>query len=145
MALPIGGKILLDTNTFIDYLRTGIHADWVWGRPGQAVRFLSAIVLLELRLGADSLRRERAVDRIEAAFPKDRIVAPTPLLFGRPGQVFRKLYGDGSGLADRLAPIDDLLMALTAWQIGATVVTRNVREFRRIAAHLPGLAVVSPA
>lgn len=62
----------------------------------------------------------------------------------RPGGLFRIVYGDGSGLADRLGPINDLLIALTARQIGATVVTNNLNEFRRIAEHVPGLAVVAP-
>ncbi len=144
MAVPIGRKVLLDTNIFIEYLRTGACSDWVWGRAGQAVRFLSAIVLMELRLGADSRRRKRAVDRIEAAFPAERTLAPTPELFSRAGWLFRRLHGDGSGLQDRLGPVDDLLIALTAWRIGAAVVTMNVREFRRIAAHLPGLDIIPP-
>jgi predicted nucleic acid-binding protein len=61
MAVPIGRKIMLDTNVFIDYLRLGLHADWVTGRAGRAIRFLSAVVLMELRLGADTLPRRRAV------------------------------------------------------------------------------------
>jgi predicted nucleic acid-binding protein len=41
--------------------------------------------------------------------------------------------------------MNDLLIALTAWQVGATVVTANLAEFGRIRDHLPGLVVVSPA
>lgn len=145
MAVPVAGKLFLDTNVFVDYLRAGLHADWVFGRVGDSVRFLSSIVLMELRLGADTLRRKRAIDRIKAAFPSGRLIAPTPEVFDDAGRLFRVLYGDGSGLADRLGPIDDLLIALTARQIGAAVVTGNLREFRRIASHVSGLTVVSPA
>jgi predicted nucleic acid-binding protein len=67
-----------------------------------------------------------------------------PQLFDHAGQLFRTLYGDGSGIADRLGPINDLLIALTARQIGATVVTGNLNEFRQIADHLPGLKIVAP-
>jgi predicted nucleic acid-binding protein len=63
MAVPVGGKLILDTNVFVDYLRQGLHADWVLGHTGHAVRFLSSVVLLELRIGADTLPRRRAVDR----------------------------------------------------------------------------------
>ena len=56
MAVPLAGKVLLDTNVFIDYLRQDRHADWVFGRVGHTVRFLSSVVLLELRLGADTPR-----------------------------------------------------------------------------------------
>ncbi len=31
MAVPVVGKVLLDTNVFIEYLRAGLHAEWVWG------------------------------------------------------------------------------------------------------------------
>ena len=144
MAVSVTGKVLLDTNVFIDYLRAGLHADWVFGRVGHIIRFLSAVVLLELRLGADTPRRKRAVDRLHKAFPSGRLIAPAPALFDHAGRLFRTLYGDGAGIADRLGPLNDLLIALTARQIGATVVTGNLQEFRQIASHLPGLKVVAP-
>ncbi len=144
MAVPVVGKVLLDTNVFIDYLRAGLHTDWVFGRVGNTVRFLSAIVLMELRLGADTPRRKRAVDQLQNAFPSGRLIAPAPQLFDHAGRLFRTLHSDGSGLGDRLGPLNDLLIALTARQIGATVVTGNLSEFRRIAIHLPGLKVVAP-
>ena len=144
MAVPVRGKVILDTNVFVDYLRQGRHAEWVFGRAGEVFRFLSSVVLMELRLGADTPRRKRAVDRIRAAFPSERLVTPAHQQFDQAGQVFRALYGDGSALSDRLGPINDLLIALTARQIGATVITSNAEEFRRIAQHVPGLAIVAP-
>ena len=144
MAVPVSGKVLLDTNVFVNYLREELHTDWVFGRVGDSIRFLSSVVLMELRLGANTPRRKRAVDRIKAAFPAGRLIAPAPQLFDHAGQLFRILYGDGSGLSDRLAPIDDLLIALTARQIGATVITSNLSDFRRIAGRLPGLSIAAP-
>jgi len=145
MAVPVAGKVVLDTNVFIDYLRQDRYADWVFGRAGNTIRFLSSVVLMELRLGADTPRRVRAVDRLKAAFPRARLIAPTPEIFERAGALFRTLHGDGRGLADRLGPCNDLLIALSAWQIGATVVTRNTAEFGRIQQRLPGLAIGSPS
>ena len=87
----------------------------------------------------------RAVDRIKGAFPAQRLIAPAPDLFDRAGVVFRALHGDGRGLRDRLSVVNDLLIALTAWRIGATVVTANVEEFTRIRRHLPGLSVAPPS
>jgi predicted nucleic acid-binding protein len=144
MALPVTGKVVLDTNVFIDHLRADLQADWVFGRVENVVRFLSSVVLLELRLGAGTLPRRRAVDRIKSAFPASRLVAPAPDLYDRAAVLFRVLYGDGNSLADRLGPINDLLIALSAWRIGATVVTGNLRHFRRIQKHLPGLRVAAP-
>jgi predicted nucleic acid-binding protein len=144
VAVPLSGKVLLDTNVFIDYLRADLYADWIFGGVSNIIRFLSSVVLMELRIGADTLRRQRAVDRIQAAFPTGRLIAPLPPLFDHAGRLFRTLHGGGSGLDDRLGPVNDLLIALTARQIGATVVTSNVDEFRQIARHLPGLRLAAP-
>jgi len=143
MAVPLARKLVIDTNVFIDYLRDDLPADWVFGRAGLVIRFLSSIVLLELGLGADTLKRRRAVDRVRTAFPKERIIAPSPDLFDRAAVLFRELHSPGSEPADRLGPINDLLIALTAWRIGAAVLTRNKQDFRRIQPQLPGLRVVT--
>ncbi len=144
MALPVSGKVILDTNVFIDYLRADLHAEWVFGHVGNTIRFLSSIVLMELRIGADTPRRKRAVDKIRSAFPDERLIAPTPRICDQAGQLFQTLYGDGSCFSDRLGPINDLLIALTARHIGATVITRNITEFSRISEHLQGLSIANP-
>jgi predicted nucleic acid-binding protein len=144
VAIPIGGKVLLDTNVFIDFLRAELHANWVFGGQGNLIRFTSGVVLMELNLGADTPARQRAVARIEDAFT-GRIVAPSPAVFSRAGTLFRTLYGGMKGRSDRLAPMDDLLIALTARAIGATVITSNLAEFMRISHELPGLRVLAPA
>jgi predicted nucleic acid-binding protein len=144
MALPVGGKVLLDTNVLIDFLRAGMHAEWVLGGQGTVVRFISAVALLELRLGADTPKRKKAVDRLHQAFRSGRTLGLTPTLLDNAGQIFRALYGNASGLTDRLGPMNDVLIALTAREIGATVVTSNVLEFRRIATKVPSLKVAAP-
>lgn len=136
--------MLLDTNVFIDYLRAHLHTQWIFDGVGHILRFLSSVVLSELRIGADTPRRQRAVDRIQATFPTSRLIAPLPPLFDHAGRLFRTLDGDGSGLDDRLRPVNDLLIGLTARQIGATVVTSNLEDFRQIARHLPGLRIAAP-
>lgn len=144
MALPVGRKVLLDTNVFIDYLRADLHAAWVFGGTHNVIRFASAVVLMELRLGANTPKREKAVDRIEAAFSGNRVVAPASYLFPQAGRLFRALYGGTAQESDRLGPINDLLIALTAREIGATVVTSNLTEFNRIAEVVKGLQVRAP-
>ncbi|HVO94336.1 MAG TPA: PIN domain-containing protein [Terriglobales bacterium] len=144
MAVSVTGKVLLDTNVFIDYLRADLHADWIFGGMSNTIRFLSAVVLMELRLGANTTRRRRAVDRIQTAFPAGRLIAPLPALFDHAGRLFRTIHGDGSGLADRLGSINDLLIALTARHMGATVVTSNLQEFYQISVYLSGLKIAAP-
>lgn len=142
MALPVGAKVVLDTNVFIDYLRVGLHADWVIGPVGGTIRFLSSVVVLELDLGADTPKRKKAVDRLKEAFPRSRVVAPDAWVFDQAGAVFRTIRG--ATRDDRLGPMNDILLALTARRIGAAVVTSNLREFERIADHVSGLMVISP-
>ncbi len=144
MALPVVGKVLLDTNVLIDFLRVGMHTQWVVGGHGNVVRFISAIVLLELRLGADTPKRKKAVDRIQQAFHAGRTLGLTPSTLNHAGRLFRAMYGNASGLQDRLGPMNDVLIALTAREIGATVLTNNLLEFRRIAGKIPGLKVAAP-
>ena len=144
MALSVGGKLLLDTNVLIDFLRAGMHAEWVLGGHGTVIRFISAVALLELRLGADTPKRKKAVDRLHQAFQSGRTLGLTPTILDHAGRIFRSLHGNASGLTDRLGPMNDVLIALTAREIGATVVTRNILEFRRIAAKVPGLKVAAP-
>jgi predicted nucleic acid-binding protein len=99
---------------------------------------------MELRLGAGTLPRRRAIDRIRSAFPANRLVAPAPDLYDRAAVLFRALHGDGVGLGDRLGPMNDLLIGLSAWRMGATVVTSNLEHFGRVQKHLPGLRVAAP-
>ena len=88
MALPIGGKVLLDTNVLIDFLRAGMHAEWVLGGQGTVVRFISAVALLELRLGADTPKRKKAVDRLHQAFRSGRTLGLTPTPSTMPDEFF---------------------------------------------------------
>ena len=144
MAVSVAGKILLDTNVFADYLRADLHAERVFGGIKNTIRFLSSIVLIELRLGADTAKRKRVVQRIVKAFPTTRIVAPTTLLFDLAGCSFRTVYGSIAEDSDRSAPMNDLLISLTAREIGATVTTRNLKDFRRIATDVKGLKFSAP-
>jgi len=144
VAVPLGGKVLLDSNVLIDFLRAGMHTQWVVGGHGTVVRFISAVVLLELRLGADTPKRKKAVDRIQQAFQAGRTLGLTSSTLDHAGRLFRTMYGNASGLNDRLGPMNDLLIALTAREIGATVLTNNLFEFRRIAGKIPGLKVAAP-
>jgi predicted nucleic acid-binding protein len=121
-----------------------MHAEWVLGGQGTIVRFISAVALLELRLGADTPKRKKAVDQLQQAFHSGRILGLTSSTLDYAGRLFRTMYGNATGLSDRLGPMNDVLIALTAREIGATIITSNLLEFRRIAVRVPGLKVVAP-
>lgn len=96
MALPVKGNVLLDTNVFIDYLRAGLHMEWVLGGHGTVIRFISAVVLLELRLGADTPKRKKAVDRLHQAFHSGRILGLTPSVLDQARKIFRAIFEEGT-------------------------------------------------
>lgn len=144
MAVFVTGKVLLDTNVFVDYLRADLHGDWVLGGISNTIRFLSAIVLMELRLGADTGKRRRAVERIRNAFPSGRLVVPAPGVFDHAGQLFRTIHGSAFDMKDRMGPMNDILIALSARAMGATVVTSNLDDFRRVQKEVSGLRIASP-
>jgi predicted nucleic acid-binding protein len=144
MAVLVTGKVLLDTNVFVDYLRANLYSEWVFGSVSHTIRFLSAIVVMELRVGANTRPRERVVDQILSAFPAGRLVAPTPRSYDQAGRLFRVIHGAGSGMGDRLGPMNDILIALSAREIGVSVVTSNLKDFDRIGGQLAGLKVAAP-
>ena len=146
MALPVTGKLLIDTNVFVSYLRSGLHETWIEGRIEKTTRFLSSVVLFELRVGALNTRRLAVIDRLIRSFPKDRILSPTAGIYKKAADVFRGLFGQNSSAwpQDRLGPVNDILIATTAFRMGATVITENEKDFSRIESHLPGFKFSSP-
>ena len=146
MAVPVRGKVILDTSVFISYLRKGLHEHWIEGRIEETSRFLSSIVLFELRLGAIDNRRLSVIKRLVRSFPKNRIVSPTDGVYRRSAQLFLKLFGQSSEAwpLDRLGPVNDILIATTAFSMGATVISENEKDFSRIARYLPGLRFSVP-
>ena len=61
-------RVVIDTNIYIDWLNAGRHEDVLFQRD--AVKHLSAVVLMELRAGAFAVRDRRLVQRVESAFEK---------------------------------------------------------------------------
>lgn len=123
-------RTLLDTNVYIDWLNDGLHESLVLG-PGR-VRILSAIVLMELRAGAETARAKRGVDRLARAYRAgQRLVAPLPSVCDEAGNVLRDLRRRGRDVR-RASLVNDVLIALTARAQGATVVTRDGSDFTAI-------------
>ena len=91
-----------------------------------------------------ALTRKKAVDRVQQAFQVWRTLGLTPSTLDHAGRLFRAIHGNASGLRDRLAPMNDMLIALTAREIGAAVITSNLLEFRRLSGKIPGLKVIEP-
>ena len=125
-------RLVIDTNLYIDWLNRGLHEDVLFRRD--AIKYLSAVVLMELRAGAFVPRDRRVLQRLEAAFEgAGRILTPSRVVFAEAGDTLRRLQADrGYKLAARSSIVNDVLIALSARSIGATVVTENARDYRAI-------------
>lgn len=97
------------------------------------VRVLSAVVLMELRIGATTLPARRALDQLQrASRDSGRLIAPTADQLDRAGIVLQRLRASGQEIR-RSSLVHDVLIALTARDLGATVVTED-RDFEVIRA-----------
>jgi predicted nucleic acid-binding protein len=130
-------RLVIDTNVYLDWINAGRH-EAVLFQSG-AVKYLSAVVLMELRAGAFSASDRRLVGRLETAFAKaGRLVVPTAGVFADAGDTLRRLQTQrGYNLAASHSIVNDVLIALSARAAGAVVVTQNERDFRAIQAIRP--------
>ncbi len=116
-------KVVLDTNVYVDWLNEKMHESLVLA-PG-LVRYLSAVVQMELRTGATTPRARRAVDELVGAYRGGRrIIVPTAAAFDDAGRVLRELKSQGIEVR-RASLVNDVLIAESARAIGATVITRD--------------------
>lgn len=116
-------KVVLDTNVYIDWLNQGLHEELMVG-PG-LVRYLSAVVQMELRVGAKMLPARRAVDQLSRAYrTAGRIITPTVEHFDQAGRALRRLRDAGREVR-RASLVNDVLIALSARALGATVLTSD--------------------
>jgi len=84
---------------------------------------------------------------VVAAFDRvDRILVPSGAVYEDAGQALRALQASrGIRVAGSASLVNDVLIALSARSIGATVMTSNVRDFAAIRAVRPFKLSVVPA
>ena len=123
-------KVLFDTNVYIDWMNQGLREPLMLG-PG-LVRYLSAIMVMELRAGAHSRASRLAVDQLVRSYGAgERLMTPTEAVFDRAGSTLRKLKLAGREVRSA-SFVNDVLIALHARALGATVVTANIADFAAI-------------
>src|SRR5262245_51479927 len=126
-------RLVVDTNIYIDWLNEGRYADVLF--QGDAVKYLSAVVLMELRAGASSAADRKILGRLRGDFASARrLLTPSAGVFADAGDALRRLHADhGYNVGGGPSIVNDVLIALSARSIGATVVTQNARDYRTIA------------
>ena len=98
------------------------------------VKYLSTVVVLELYAGAFSTSDRRVLRGVVSAFERaDRMLVPSGAVWEEAGHVLRALQASrGSVGAGYPSLVNDVLIALSARAIGATVTTSNERDFAAI-------------
>ena len=138
-------RLVIDTNVYVDWINHARHDEIVF--QDGAVKYLSGVVLLELRAGALSMLDRRALSRLQHDFERaGRVLTPTRSVFAESGDVLRLLRARrGHTLEGGHSVVNDVLIAMSARSIGATVVTQNERDYRAIQAVRPFPLVIVPS
>jgi predicted nucleic acid-binding protein len=113
-------------------MNAGRHEDVLFEKG--AVKYLSAVVLMELRAGAFRPLDRRLLSGVQAAFEKaGRVLVPSGSVFAEASETLRRLQAErGYNLRSSPSLVGDVLIALSARALGAVVVTQNERDFRAI-------------
>lgn len=142
-------KYVIDTNCYIDAASDPEFAESLIAFAARVAPGLhvSAVVIAELEAGLPAARHrvslEREFARLFAGLR--RIVTPSEAAWRSLGAILSELRAD-SGVQPSLVRRTfafDVLLACSCREIGATLVTRNARDFARIA-ELVDVDVVAP-
>ena len=124
-------KIVIDTNIYIDLFNEGRHAELV--NAFVNITYLAHPVLHELWMGARGRAEIRALTAWQNTFIRlKRLIVPEPTTLVSIGQACHRLRAIGK--IDPVHPkhYNDITIAALARQIGATVITKNKKDFKRI-------------
>jgi len=136
-------RILPDTNVLIDWINEGWYGELLLAQG--VLKHLSSVVLLELEAGAFSSADQRRLQQLADHFERaGRVVTPAAADYPAGGRLLRRLQAEhGYDLSKAHSLVNDVLIALSARRIGATLITQNARDFEVIASAVPlSLAIV---
>jgi predicted nucleic acid-binding protein len=124
-------KVVFDTSIYIGIFNRGLYTneiDWF-----KKVTYLVHPVLHELWIGAKGKAEISHLTRFGNTFIRlGRLVQPEPATQIKIGRVCQKLRSIGKLDPKKPGQYNDICIALLARQIGATVVTRNISDFKKI-------------
>ena len=130
--MPRGKWVLFDTNVYVAALREGVRgAAFARIRESAPRTFLASVVSAELRAGAVDQTGRSVVLELSKRFDRlGRVVTPEARSWSLAGDVLGDIRRGEPGMRDKIARLwNDALIALSARQIGASVVTGNVGGF----------------
>ena len=130
--MPGGRWMVFDTNVYVGALREGLGGV-SFGRLQEVAprTFLASVVSAELRAGAvDEAGRKLVVALVKRFERLGRVVVPTAESWHDVGDVLARIARREPAFRTKVKGLwNDALIALSARQIGATVVTENLHDF----------------
>lgn len=125
-------KVIFDTNIFIDWINKGDFEDIIF-ETGSA-KYLSSVVLMELLAGASNEDDRKLIKKLHNAHSKaSRLITPVESNYVEAGLILFQLQAKkGYDLKKSFSLSNDVLIALTARNIGATLITQNRKDFQAI-------------
>ena len=137
-------RFIFDTSVYVAYLRSGDLARVLETATSWGLVHLSVVVAEELLVGAPSKRAvgfiQEFVDRFHNV---GRLEVPLRSDWLRAGEAIRRVgQKHGYELVGRSRLTNDALIAATASRLGATIVTRNSRDFELLRGSLPARVMV---
>jgi predicted nucleic acid-binding protein len=125
----MAGKIIIfDTSIFIEHLRTNKYIDHFQNVTGLVRN--SAVVMSELLRGAT---RRAELDFVSTLVKNHPILTPTERNWIESGEILSKIYKDRGFSPEKLRDLHfDVLIALTARNHGAILITSNKTDFELI-------------
>lgn len=124
-------KIIIDTSIYIDIFNSGLHE--VLRNPFKYIVFLAYPVLHELWMGAKGKKEIKHLAAFQERFIRlKRLIIPAENSLATIGHVCHQLRI--SGKLDPVYPkhYNDISIAVLARQVGATVMTNNIVDFKTI-------------
>lgn len=133
--------LILDSSVLVTAERQGQNARQMLTSVAQRVTeteiAISVVTLIELAHGAArantperKAQRQRFIEELQTAMPIHPVTVPVALRAG-------KIDGENQARGVQVA-LPDLLIGVTALELGYSIGTANLRDFRRV----PGLTVV---
>ena len=131
--MTAGKRVLFDTSVYIAAIHGGIQSPvYLLLNRELPKTYLASVVSAELRAGATSVTARRAVERFTSRTQKvGRVVTPGAGTWDRAGDLLGKIRQKEPGLRSKIPRFwNDLLIALSARELGAALVTSNARDFK---------------
>jgi len=133
----VSGWLVFDTSVYVTILRDREFAGAFRERYRRDVprTHICSVVIQELLAGARTSQHRRFAAALYEPFERvGRVVTPTHRVWKDAGAVLAGLWTRLPAARSRVARGlgNDVLIALTARSIGATVITRNGRDFRLV-------------